>query len=154
MSIKIFKGFPKFSLSECCHYSRYIICAMFSAHRITPVALYGYYTSSTRNTDTLYRKFFIPFLIKCDIFVKHTHTRARARTHTHIYIGARCSVVLKSLCYKPGGRRFETLRGEWIFSICLILPASLGPGLNSASIRNEYQKQKNNITWEQSAVGA
>jgi hypothetical protein len=31
----------------------------------------------------------------------------------------------------------------WIFSIYLILPAALGPGLHSASNRNEYQKQKN-----------
>jgi hypothetical protein len=33
---------------------------------------------------------------------------------------------------------------EWIFSIYLILPAELGPGVHSASNRNEYQKQKNN----------
>jgi citrate lyase synthetase len=28
----------------------------------------------------------------------------------------------------------------------LILPAALGPGIHSASNRNEYQKQKNNIS--------
>jgi hypothetical protein len=28
------------------------------------------------------------------------------------------------------------------FSICLILPAALGPEVHSASNRNEYQKQK------------
>jgi hypothetical protein len=30
-------------------------------------------------------------------------------------------------------------------SIYLILPAALGPGVYSASNRNEYQKQKNNV---------
>jgi hypothetical protein len=30
-----------------------------------------------------------------------------------------------------------------LFSIYLILPAELGPGVHSASNRNEYQKQKN-----------
>jgi hypothetical protein len=30
------------------------------------------------------------------------------------------------------------------FSICLILPAALEPGVYSASNRNEYQKHKNN----------
>jgi hypothetical protein len=30
-----------------------------------------------------------------------------------------------------------------IFSIYLSLPAALGPGVYSASNRNEYQKQKN-----------
>jgi hypothetical protein len=40
------------------------------------------------------------------------------------------------------------------FSIYLILPAALGPGVYSASDRNEYQKQKNNILGEQSAAGA
>jgi hypothetical protein len=33
-------------------------------------------------------------------------------------------------------------------SIYLILPAALGPGIYSASNRNEYQKQKNNISRE------
>jgi hypothetical protein len=35
-----------------------------------------------------------------------------------------------------------------IFSIYLILPAALGPGVYSASNRNEYQKQKNNVSGE------
>jgi hypothetical protein len=40
------------------------------------------------------------------------------------------------------------------FSIYLILPASLGPGVYSASNRNEYQKQNNNVSVEQNAAGA
>jgi hypothetical protein len=39
-------------------------------------------------------------------------------------------------------------------SIYLILPAALGPGVYSLSNRNEYQKQKNNVTGEQSAAVA
>jgi hypothetical protein len=34
----------------------------------------------------------------------------------------------------------------------LTLPAALGPGVHSASNRNEYQKQKNNVSGEQSAA--
>jgi hypothetical protein len=34
------------------------------------------------------------------------------------------------------------------FSIELILPAALGPGVDTASNRNEYQKQKNNVSGE------
>jgi hypothetical protein len=34
------------------------------------------------------------------------------------------------------------------FSIYLILPAALGPGVYSASNRNEYQKQRNNVYGE------
>jgi hypothetical protein len=33
------------------------------------------------------------------------------------------------------------------FSIYLILLATLSPGVYSASNRNEYQKQKNNVSW-------
>jgi hypothetical protein len=66
MSIKIFKCSPKFSLFKCCHYSSYDICV---AHRITPDALYRCYASCPRNSDTLHRKLFIPFLVKLDIFV-------------------------------------------------------------------------------------
>jgi hypothetical protein len=39
-----------------------------------------------------------------------------------------------------------------LFSIYLILPASLGPEVHSASKRNEYQKQENNVSGEQSAA--
>jgi hypothetical protein len=44
-----------------------------------------------------------------------------------------------------GLRRFEARRGEWFFfSIYLILPAALGPGVYSVSniLVNEYQKQQ------------
>jgi hypothetical protein len=34
------------------------------------------------------------------------------------------------------------------FSIYLILPAALGPGVHSASNRNEYQKQRKNVSGE------
>jgi hypothetical protein len=37
-------------------------------------------------------------------------------------------------------------------SIYLILPAPLGPGVNSTSNRNEYQKEKNNVSGELSAA--
>jgi hypothetical protein len=33
-------------------------------------------------------------------------------------------------------------------SIYLFLPAALGPGVYSASNRNKYQKQKNNVSGE------
>jgi hypothetical protein len=55
----------------------------------------------------------------------------------------RSSVVAKALCYQPEGRGFETRRGE-LFSIDLIPPAALGPGVRSDTNRNEYQKHKNN----------
>jgi hypothetical protein len=53
--------------------------------------------------------------------------------------GARCSVVVEALCYKPEGRGFETLCD---------LSVALGPGVHSASNRNEYHKQKNNVCAE------
>jgi hypothetical protein len=69
MSIKIFKRIPKCSLSERYHYSRYDICAIFSAHRICPDALYRCYASYTRNSDKSDTKLLIPYLIKLYIFV-------------------------------------------------------------------------------------
>jgi hypothetical protein len=39
-------------------------------------------------------------------------------------------------------------------SIYLILPAALGPGADSATNINEYQKQKNCVSGEWSAAGA
>jgi hypothetical protein len=71
-----------------------------------------------------------------------------------LLLGAWSSVVVKVLCYKPEGRGFETRWGEWISSIYLIFPATLCPGVYSAPNRNEYQKQKNNVSGEYSMAGA
>jgi hypothetical protein len=60
-------------------------------------------------------------------------------------MGAHGGVVVKAQCYKLEGHRFETQQREF-FSIYLILPAALGPGVHSASNRNEYHKQKNNVS--------
>jgi hypothetical protein len=53
--------------------------------------------------------------------------------------GARSSVVVKGLCYKSEGRGFENRWDEFL-NVPNILPAALGPGVYSASNRNEYQK--------------
>jgi hypothetical protein len=37
---------------------------------------------------------------------------------------------------------------ERFLSIYLLLPVALGPGVYSASNRNEYQKHKNNVSGE------
>jgi hypothetical protein len=58
-------------------------------------------------------------------------------------VGARSSVVVRALCYKPEGRGFENRSGEF-FLVYLILLAALSPGVYSACNRNEYQKHKNN----------
>jgi hypothetical protein len=44
-----------------------------------------------------------------------------------------------------GSRPLEVME---FFSIYLILPAALGPGVYSTSNRYEYQKQKNNVSDE------
>jgi hypothetical protein len=62
--------------------------------------------------------------------------------------GVRGSIVVKVLCYKVEDYGFEIRRGELIFSVYLIRPASLGPGVYSVSNRNEDQKKKNNISGE------
>jgi hypothetical protein len=53
--------------------------------------------------------------------------------------------VVKALRYKPEGSGFETRSGKLVFSIYLIIPAALGPGVHLASNRNEYQHHINNI---------
>jgi hypothetical protein len=54
---------------------------------------------------------------------------------------------VEALRYKLESRGFESWWGCWISSIYLILPAALGPGVDSASNRNEYQKQKKKCFW-------
>jgi hypothetical protein len=50
----------------------------------------------------------------------------------------RGSIMIKALCYKPEGR--DPMR--WRFSNYLILSTALGPGVYSASNRNEYRSRK------------
>jgi hypothetical protein len=57
---------------------------------------------------------------------------------------ARGRAEVKALCYSPEGRGFEAYEVD--FSIYHILPAALGPVIYSASNRNEYQKQRNNVS--------
>jgi hypothetical protein len=78
-----------------------------------------------------------PFPIHCSLLSNNSMSYSRW--------GAHSSVMAKQLCYKPEGRGFETQWGEWSFSISLILTATLGPRVHSASNRNGYQKQKNNF---------
>jgi hypothetical protein len=65
-----------------------------------------------------------------------------------LMVGGRSSVLVKALCYKPGGRGFETRWGELIFSIYLILAAALCPVVHSTYKRNEYRKQESNVSGE------
>jgi hypothetical protein len=69
------------------------------------------------------------------------------RNYFHMIInGAWGTVVGEALCYKPGGRTFETWWGNWILSDYLIPPVALGPGVYSISNKNEFQKQKINVS--------
>jgi hypothetical protein len=68
-----------------------------------------------------------------------------------LLLGVFSSIMVKALCYKPEGRGFETRWGEWFLSIYLILPVPIGPGVYSASNRNEYQKHKSNVSGEWSS---
>jgi hypothetical protein len=55
--------------------------------------------------------------------------------------------MVETLYHKPEGRGFET-PDESVFSIYLMLPAALGPGVYSSSNRNDYQKHTNNVFGE------
>jgi hypothetical protein len=50
--------------------------------------------------------------------------------------------VVEALSYKLEGRGFETQQGELNLSMHQILLTALGPGVYSASDRNEYRKHK------------
>jgi hypothetical protein len=57
-------------------------------------------------------------------------------------VGARGSVVVEAVCYKPEGRGFETPKGKMIFSSDLIFPAALGPGIYSAVTEMSTRSRK------------
>jgi hypothetical protein len=49
---------------------------------------------------------------------------------------------------QTGRSRFRDPISMICFSVCLILPAALGPGVYSASNNNEYHKHNNNVSGE------
>jgi hypothetical protein len=53
------------------------------------------------------------------------------------------SYLVEALRYKPEGRGFDSRRGHWIFN-WPNFPADCGPGVDSASNRNEYRES----SWE------
>jgi hypothetical protein len=76
-----------------------------------------------------------------------------------MYIASKTGAVVKWLRHCANIRNVTGARPNevniFFFSIYLILPAALGPGVYSDSNRNEYQKQKNNhVSGEYSAAGA
>jgi hypothetical protein len=52
--------------------------------------------------------------------------------------GAHGGVVVKALRYKPAGRGFDSRRCHCNFSVTIVR-SHYGPGVDSASNRNEYQ---------------
>jgi hypothetical protein len=69
------------------------------------------------------------------VYINHFHLKKVYVLRCSVFwdIGVRSSVVVTALCYKPEGRGFNSWWGHWIFSIDLILPAALGPGVYSSS---------------------
>ena len=50
------------------------------------------------------------------------------------------NIVRSCILSKPEGRGFDSRWCHWNFFIDIILPAVLGPGLDSVSNRNEHQE--------------
>ena len=48
--------------------------------------------------------------------------------------------LVEALCYKPEGRGFDSRWCHWIFSLTYSFRRHYGPGVDSASNRNEYQE--------------
>ena len=54
-------------------------------------------------------------------------------------LGARGGAVVKAVRYKPAGRGFDSRLYHWNFAVKYSFRSYYGPGVDSASNRNEYQ---------------
>jgi hypothetical protein len=75
---------------------------------------------------------------------KHTNHKVRPNNIKKfnsypVFKGARGGVVVKALRYKPAGREFNSLCCHWNFSVTKSCWSHYGPGVDSATNRNEYQ---------------
>jgi len=57
-----------------------------------------------------------------------------------VSFGDRGSTVVKVLCYKSEGRWFDYRWCNWNFLLTYSFRSHYGPGVDSASNRNEYQE--------------
>jgi hypothetical protein len=53
--------------------------------------------------------------------------------------GSRGGLVVKTLRYKPASSGFDSRLCHWNFSVTSSFRSHYGPGVNSASNKNEYQ---------------
>ena len=59
---------------------------------------------------------------------------------SYVQSGDRDSTVVKVLCYKSEGRRFDPSWCQWLFIDMKSFRSHYDPGVDSASNRNEYQQ--------------
>jgi hypothetical protein len=57
-----------------------------------------------------------------------------------VHDGARGNELVETLRYKTEGRRFDSRRGHWNFQYTYSFQPHYGPGVDSASKRNEDQE--------------
>jgi hypothetical protein len=69
----------------------------------------------------------------------NSHRKDRISPGTFNEVGARGGVVVKALSYKPAGRGFDSRWCHLNFSVTQSFRSHYGPGVDSASNRNEYQ---------------
>ena len=56
------------------------------------------------------------------------------------FVGHAVAQLVEALRYKPEGHRFDSRWCHWIFSLTQSFRQHYGPGVDSASNRNEYQE--------------
>jgi len=61
-------------------------------------------------------------------------------TVNSIILGHAVAHLVEALRYKPEGRRFDSRWCQWNFSLTQSFWPHYGPGVDSASDRNEYQE--------------
>jgi hypothetical protein len=114
------------------HWLTFVSCHSWIASAVAP----GHLSPLRRRiaSDLPFKPESIQFILQ-RIFVESPIQSPAAKTVWGKYrplfwqMGARGSIVVMALCYKPEGRGLETWWGEWISSIYIILPAALGTGV-------------------------
>ena len=66
--------------------------------------------------------------------------QGREVSHLPPHSGDRGSTMVKVLCYKSEGRWFDSRWFHWNFSLTQSFLSHYGPGVDSASNRNEYKE--------------
>ena len=143
MYLNIHKHAHSCTASTCVISTTFVCCAVDRTWRKQTVCSTGFAEMQTHHEfmyfTTSYDQITVLFPSACCMSYP-TQPLPQLINLTILYLGYAMAHLVKALRYKPEGQGFDSRWCHWNFSLTQSFWQRYGPGVDSASNRNEYQK--------------